>query len=101
MQIRIDDEVYADMKRRNKNVISVEVATSDHSDFEVTEIYLRYVRDAFADYLVNEKRYTRVRAGERGDVLLPPYRLEYAPEVTICFKKVWLFKKLHAEGIDL
>ena len=45
------------MKEKGKHVLSVEVASSDRSDFEVTELYLRLVKDDFAEYLKEKKRY--------------------------------------------
>lgn len=55
MEIVYAPELLAYMKKRGKMNISVEVASSDHSDFEVTELYLRLVTDDFASYLTEKK----------------------------------------------
>ena len=98
------------MKRKHRRVLSVEVASSNHSDFEVTEIFLRLVKDDFAEYLKEKKRY---RSRELylqdaapdhapvGEVLLPPYKLEIAEDVVFGLKKVLFFDKLTVDGIHL
>ncbi|MBQ7563344.1 MAG: hypothetical protein IJT16_05070 [Lachnospiraceae bacterium] len=88
------------MKKKKKMNISVEVASSDHSDFEVTEIYLRLVSDNFAEYLVSKKRYV-AKQSKAGLVLLPPYRLEYDNVITFSLGKFLLFHILKQEGIRL
>lgn len=100
MEFVIDDAVLEDMAKKKRRGISVEVATSENSDFEVTEIYLRYVRDEFADYLVEKKNYRRFQAGTVF-VLLPPYRMHYDPVVRIHFEKHWIFRRLAVTGIQL
>ena len=89
------------MEEKKKNNISVEVAESNSSDFEVTELYLRLVSDDFRDYLVSKKRYRVFQLEGGGNVLLPPYRLEYDDVVTFDIKKLWLFKRMIMHGIRL
>ncbi len=88
------------MKRKGKMNISVEVASSDHSDFEITELYLRLVTDDFAAYLIQKKRYRGVRT-DQGQVLFPPYRLFCNDRVVFSLKKIWIFRSLRQEGIRL
>ena len=100
MEIVYTPELLAYMKRKGKMNISVEVAGSDHSDFEITELYLRLVTDDFAAYLTKKKRYRSVRT-DHGQVLFPPYRLFCDQRVVFSLKKIWIFHELCQEGIRL
>ena len=100
MEISYAPELLSYMKKRGKRNISVEVASSDHSDFEVTELYLRLVTDDFADYLMQKKRYKGVRT-DQGLVLFPPYRLFTDGKIRFFLKKVWIFHSIRQEGIRL
>lgn len=87
------------MKKKNMRNIVVEVASSNTSDFEVSEIFLRLCRDEHADYLVEKKRYRRENCDDFC-VILPPYRLEYQQNVRFYIKKWWIFTHLAYEGIS-
>jgi hypothetical protein len=100
LEIVYTPELLAYMKRKGKMNISVEVASSDHSDFEITELYLRLVTDDFAAYLIQKKRYRGVRT-DQGQVLFPPYRLFCNDRVVFSLKKIWIFHALRQEGIRL
>ena len=95
------------MKEKNKYTLSVEVASSNASDFEVTEMYFRLVNDSSARYLTGKRRYRSFAAfcaedpDFTGQILLPPYRLHIAEQVKFDIKKIWLFHKITAEGIEL
>ena len=56
MKVEYSPELLELLRSKKKRNISIEVASSDHSDIEVTEIFLRYVTDEFADYLVPHRR---------------------------------------------
>ena len=79
----------------------VEVASSNASDFEVTELYLRLVKPEFAQYLMQKKRYRERPLEGGGTVLLPPYHLEYDETVTFGRRKRFFFPTLYMEGIRL
>ena len=100
MEVIITPALAAHMQSKKKRNICVEVAQSNASDFEVTEIFLRLVSDSFADYLCKKKRYRMVEAGQF-HVLLPPYKLEIDDVVTFDIKKYWIFTKLICKGIRL
>ena len=100
MNVEYSPELPEQMQKKGRKNISIEVASSDHSDIEVTEIFLRYVTDEFADYLVQKKKYKSVRT-EVGQILLPPYRLDYDETVRFYLKKMWIFRKLEVEGVHL
>ncbi len=100
MNIIYTDDLLDYMNKKKRRNISVEVAVSNNSDFDVAEIYLRLVTDDFAVYLRDKKNYRAIQA-QAGLVLLPPYRLEYEQTVTFKLKKYWIFKALAQEGISL
>ena len=100
MTVAFSPGLLAYMARRKRRILSVEVASSDHSDLEVTELYARLVRDDFADYLVEKKHYRRVPAGEY-EVLLPNYRLHVDEELRFGLKKYWFIHHITIEGIRL
>ena len=104
------EELLEHMTKKRRRVLSVEVASSNHSDFEVTEIFLRMVKDDFAQYLQEKKRYRArplyLRGADpdnapAGEVLLPPYKLEISEDVVFGLKKVLFFDKITMEGISL
>ena len=80
MDIVITDELKEYMRKRRRRVIAVEVASSTHSDFEVTELYLRLVPDGQVQQMKEKKHYRGIPCGEF-EVLLPNYRLEYAEQI--------------------
>ena len=51
MEIEYSDALLAYMKKRKKNHVVIDVATSDTSDFEVAEIFLRLASDKELPYL--------------------------------------------------
>ncbi len=115
MDIQCTKELADYLKRKGKQHIVVDVATSNASDFEVSEIFLRMADDANADYLIRKKRFrampfriTGEDTGQEekgkekaGKVLLPPYRLEYDSVVIFDVKKGWFFWHLTVQGIRL
>ncbi len=88
------------MKEKNRRHLSLEVASSAHSDFEVTELYLRLISDKDAIFLETRKHYHCVTT-EVGKVLLPPYRLVYDETITFDVKRYWIFTRLIFKGIRL
>lgn len=99
MNIQISRELEEYMKKKGCRNISLEVAKTDHSDFDVTEIYLRPVNDKTADLLI--RRGYRSHPTALGCLLLPRYRLEIDEEVRLDLKKVWIFRKITVQGIRL
>ena len=87
------------MRKKGRRNLSVEVASTNHSDLDVTELYYRVIDDRTAEYL-KKKRYRAVGT-ETGLVMLPPYRLQYDETVTFRLKKVLFFYVVTADGISL
>ena len=100
MKFVYEPELLAYMNEKGRHNLSLEVASSNASDFEVTELYLRFVSDKDALFLENRKHYHCVKT-EVGKVLLPPYRLAYDDTVTLGLKRYWIFKKLTFKGVHL
>lgn len=88
------------MRQKQKHVIIVEVVTSDSSDFEVTELHVYLADEKRAAFFKEKKKY-KGQPMEAGEVLLPPYRLEYADTVTFGLKSFLFFKWVTYEGIYL
>lgn len=100
MEVIYSDALCAYLEEKKARNLSIEVASSDHSDFEVTELFVRLVKDEFADYLVEKKRYRSFPAPV-GRLLLPPYRLEISSEIRADVKKVFLFHRITFTGVSL
>lgn len=86
------------MEKTGKRILAVEVAQSNGSDFEVTELHLHLVSEKQAAFLQQKKRFRAVDTAQ-GTVLLPPYRLEYDDTVVFGLKSFWLFKLITQKGI--
>ena len=99
MKIEYDDALRDYMRKKGMSAIAVEVVSSN-SDFEVTELFVHLIRDSQVDYFKQKKNFRGVR-GELGEVLLPPYRLEYSDTVRFSLKKFWIFHSVRQEGIRL
>ena len=94
---------YLDRKKR-KNIV-VEVATTDTSDFDVSEIFIRLCDHKHRDYLKEKQDYIEKKIEgidpSEFSVLFKPYRMELSPEIVFDVKNVWLFKKIVFSGIKL
>ncbi|MBO4374219.1 MAG: hypothetical protein J5829_03845 [Lachnospiraceae bacterium] len=100
MSFRYTPELLSYMNEKGKKHIAVEVASSNHSDFEVTELYFRFVKEDYAYYLRDKKRYI-LKETDVGFVLLPPYRLHYEETVTFGLKRFLIFRSITQTGISL
>jgi len=100
MEIEYSDALLAYMKKRKKNHVVIDVATSDTSDFEVAEIFLRLASDKELPYLKEKKRFRSAVTGV-GEVLLPPYRLHVGERIRLDVKNWILFHNITVEGIEL
>lgn len=88
------------MLQKKKQIIAVEVITSDHSDFEVTELHVHFVNSKRADFFKTKKHF-RSHTTAMGEVLLPPYRLEYDETITFGLKSFLCFRHVTQQGIRL
>ena len=97
--IEYDEALRAYMAKKGMSTIVVEVVSSQHSDFEVTELHVHLVRDGQAEEF-KKKKYRAV-AGELGEVLLPPYVLEYDETLSFSLGSFWIFRWIKHTGIRL
>ena len=99
MKIEYDDDLLEYMKKKGMTAIAVEVVTSN-SDIEITELYVHLLQDRLVEYFKAKKGFRSVR-GEGGEVLLPPYRLEYDDTIRFSLKKHWIFRSVGYTGLRL
>lgn len=88
------------MKQKGKKNIIIEVISSNCSDFEVTELYVHFVNEKQTDYFKSKKNFRSV-VTLIGEVLLPPYRLEYDEVITFGLKSFLGIKMLTQKGVRL
>ena len=100
MTIEYDEALREHMAKKGMTTIAVEVMQSQNSDFEITELYIHLISDRQAAYFKEKKRFRPVR-GELGEVLLPPYVLQYDDTLRFSLKKYWIFHAIRQTGIHL
>ncbi len=99
MEFVYTPELIEYMRAKGKEYVVVEVVSSDHSDFEVTELYSHIVSEKKAAEFLR-KRFV-AKPAPVGQVLLPPYRLSYAETVTFSLRSFLGVKSVRQEGIEL
>lgn len=99
MKFIYSPELQAYMQKKEKKTIVVEEITSNHSDFEITELHVHLIDDKKAEYFKTQKSYSSVTT-EAGAVLLPPYRLKYDDTVTFGLKSFLGIKYISYQGIS-
>ena len=100
MEFRYEPELREYMKKQQKSTVVVEVVTSDYSDFEISELHVHLVDEKRAQFFKEKKRY-RSKETEMGEVLLPPFSLQYDDVITFGLKKIWFVKYLSCQGIRI
>ncbi len=99
MEFRYQPALLEYMAEKDRNDLAVEVAATNHSDIDVTEIYVRLVSRKMLQEL--RKKNYRIIETSIGKVALPPYRLHYSPTVTFGLKRRFLFTTITYDGIRL
>lgn len=99
MEFTATPELKEYLLQKNKKYIVVEVVSSDHSDIEITELYAHVVPDRKAEEFL-KKRYMP-KESDFATILLPPYRLHYAPVVSFTLHSFLGIKSIRQEGITL
>ena len=100
MRIEYDEALRAHMEKKGMTTIAVEVVSAQHSDIEVTELYIHLISDKQAAYFKEKKKFRAVQ-GELGEVLLPPYVLDYGETVRFSLQSFWISHSVRQTGIKL
>ena len=100
MKITLTPALRQYMQARHKEAVIVEIAASDSSDFEVTELHPHFTTEKQAALFIKRKNFHRLDC-DGIPVLLPNYRLEYAEEVIFDLKRIGPFAMVKTEGIGL
>ena len=100
MQIVLKEKLKSYMLLKNKKDIIVEVITSDSSDFEVTELHTHFVNEKQKEFFKIKKKFYS-KETELGELLLPPYKLEFDNVITFDLKTFLFIKYIKQEGIKL
>lgn len=88
------------MRKKDRRTVVVEVVTSNCSDFEVTELMLNLVSPKRAEYFRTKKKFRSYETDE-GELLLPPYRLDFDDTLTFGLKSFLGIKQVTQQGIKL
>ncbi len=100
MDIHYTPQLLEYMKKRGKSTILVEMVEVNNSDFEISELSVRFVDRRLRELFVNKKGY-RVFPAPEGELLLPRFPLELEPVVTFDLKKVLFIPVLTCKGIRI
>ena len=99
-RIEYDDALRDYMKKKGRSTIAGEVVSAQHSDIEVTELYVHLISDKQAAYFKEKKKFRPV-AGELGEVLLPNYVRELDETLRFSLTSYWFIHVIKQTGIKL
>ena len=100
MTIRYTPELLEYMDKKNNHTILVELVEINNTDLEVIDLHVYLPHKNQREKFLTEKKY-RVVTTEVGEVLLPPYPLKLAEEITFGLKKFWIFTSVTYTGIKI
>lgn len=100
MTIRYTPELLEYMDKKNNHTILVELVEINNTDLEVLDLHVYLPHKNQREKFLTEKKY-RVVTTEVGEVLLPPYPLQLAEEITFGLKKFWIFTSMTYTGIKI
>lgn len=101
MTIEYSDELIEYMDQHHKECILVDIASSNTSDLDVTEMYLRFISDKHADRLMGSGKGYRVYEAPFGRLIIPPYNLNISDTVSVYLKKMLFFNVIKQNGLTL
>lgn len=99
MEFVYEPALRAHMERTGRRNIVIEVVIPRNSELEIAELYVHFLDDRMTRVFKERYHYRGVPA-ELGEVLLPSYRLAYAPTVTLGLKKILWFHTLTQTGVS-
>ena len=97
MEFKYEPALLAYMEKHNKRTILVELVQINNSDFEISELHVRFVDGRLRKQFL-DKGY-RLNANSHGEVLLPRFPLDTEPVVTFGLKKFLFWSHLTYSGI--
>ena len=100
MEFRYEPELLDYMQKKKKNTILVELVQVNNSDFEITELNVRFVDARLREQFLTQKGYRLFTTGH-GEVLLPRFPLELEETVTFGLKPFLFFKGISYTGIKV
>lgn len=100
MKFRFEPKLLDYMQTHNKRTIVVELVEINNSDFEITELHVRFVEPRLREQFLTKKRY-RLYTTDHGEVLLPRFPLELEEIVTFGLKTFLFYKHITYTGIKI
>lgn len=100
MQFQYDQKLLDYMEKNNKRTIAVELVEVNNSDFEITELHVRFLDARLREQFLQKKRY-RLHTTEHGEVLLPPFPLELEETVRFGLRSILCFHSITYTGIKV
>ena len=100
MKLEFTPRLREHIRAAGRHGIIVEIAQSDSSDFEVTELHIHFVTEKQAAGFVARKGFHPMST-DCCTVYLPNYRLTYADTVTFDLRSLGPIKMVRCEGISL
>ena len=98
MEFRYGQTLLDYMEKKNKRTIVVELVEVNNSDFEITELNVRFVDRRMREHFLNKKHY-RLQETAHGEVLLPRFPLELEDMVTFELKRILFYSYITYTGI--
>lgn len=97
MKFKYEPALLEYMEQRNKRTIVVELVQINNSDFEISELHVRFVNGRLRKQFL-DKGY-RLHTTPHGEVLLPRFPLDMEETVTFGLKSFLFWKHLTYSGI--
>jgi len=88
------------MQKRNIHTIVVEMVEINNSDFEISELHVRFADARLREQFLTKRNY-RLYETEHGEVLLPRFPLELAETVCFGLKSFLCFRYITYTGIKV
>lgn len=100
MEVKYEPALLDYMQKHSKRTIVVEFVEINNSDFEISELHVRFVDGRMREQFLTKKHY-RLYTTDHGEVLLPRFPLELEETVTFGLKSFLGFKRLTYTGIKV
>ena len=97
MEFKYEPALLAYMDKHRKHTILVELVQINNSDFEISELHVRFVDERLKRQFL-DKGY-RLNTTEHGEVLLPRFPLDMKPVVSFGLKRFLFWNHLTYSGI--